>query len=205
MAKSGDSESLSTVATQLARRWATQRLAAVQSYGRILADYGQGRASSGATFSAYAKLAVEETARYSADAIGILTDYAAAVANGAGLDLGLDSSAASSTPEVRDLALSGAVGGEAVGEFYLSNPHDHSVAISFSASNFAGPQGEAPVGPTIEPAHAVVPEGQERRVVVRAALDGAYFQADRTYTAHIAVAGFDHLLIRVRLTVTHPL
>jgi hypothetical protein len=204
-ARDDSGESLSAVAARLARRWANQRLAAVQSYGRILADYGQGHASSGATLSAVAKLAVEEAARYSADAVGIATDYAAAVARRTGVDLGLDTGKTGPTTEVRDLELSGPLNGEATGEFFLANPYDKSVTVSFTVSHFTSPQGDAPVGPTLEPAQTVLAAGQEQKVAVRATLDSANFTAGRVYTAHVAVAGFDHLMLRVRLTVLEPL
>ncbi|HSY41928.1 MAG TPA: hypothetical protein VLA79_20465 [Polyangia bacterium] len=202
-------ESLSAVAARLARRWANQRLAAVQSYGRILADYGQGHATSGATLSAIAKLAVEEAARYSADAVAVATDYAAAVARKGGVDLGLegggDTSRGGPATVVKDLEISGPLGGEADGEFYLTNPYDKSVAVSFTASQFTSPDGDASVGPTVEPAEIVLPAGGEQKIAVRAVLDNRQFTAGRTYTAHVAVAGFDHVTLRVRLTVLEPL
>jgi hypothetical protein len=198
-------ESLSAVAARLARRWANQRLAAVQSYGRILADYGQGHATSGATLGAVAKLAVEEAARYSADAVGLVTDYAAAVARRTGVDLGLETQRSGPATVVRDLELSGPLDGEAAGEFYLTNPYDKSVSVSFTASHFTSPDGDAGVGPVLEPAEIVVPAGHEQKIAVRAVLDNREFKAGRTYSAHVAVAGFDHMMLRVRLTVLEPL
>jgi hypothetical protein len=194
-------ESLSAVASQLARRWANQRLAAVQAYGRILADYGQGRATSGAAWGAVAKLAVEEAARYQADAIGIATDYAAAVARSAGSDLGIHTTRSDQATVVKDLDLSGPLGGEATGEFYLANPYDHEVAVSFTASHFTSPLGDALVGPSLDPAQFVLTGGAEKKVIVRVALSGGDFQAPRHYSAHVAVAGFDHMILRVRLAI----
>jgi hypothetical protein len=194
-------QSLSAVAAQLARRWATQRLAAVQAYGRILADYGQGHASSGATLGAVAKLAVEEAARYPADAIAIATDYATAVARRTGIDLGVQASPSAPSTVVKDLELAGPLGGEAAGEFYLANPHDHAVSVSFAASNFISPHGEPSAGPVLEPAHAVVLAGAEQRVAVRATLDDKDFRAGVTYIAHVSVTGFEHMILRIRLTV----
>ncbi len=194
-------DSLTAVASHLARRWASQRLAAVQTYGRILADYGQGRASTGATWGALAKLAVEEAARYPSDAIGIATDYAAAVAQRTGADLGIQTGRSGPTTLVKDLDLSGPLGGEATGEFYLANPYEHAVTVSFTASTFSSPEGDASAGPILEPASFELAGGAERKVVVRAVLDGKDFQAPRHYSAHVAVAGFDHLVLRIRLAV----
>jgi hypothetical protein len=204
MAAAGDKASLSDVAGQLARRWATQRLAAVQSYGRILADYGQGRSTGRAALGAFAKLAAEEAVRYPSDAIGIATDYAAAVAKQAGVDLGVAKTAVKAAPPIRDLELSGPLGGEAFGAFFLRNPHDRAVMLSFFASNFAGSAGEAPASVMIDPAEVMLAAGEEQEIRVAVALDGAVFEAGQSYSANVAVSGFDEMVLRVRLTVLEP-
>ena len=203
MASAGDKASLSDVAGQLARRWATQRLAAVQSYGRILSDYGQGRSSGRTALGAFAKLAAEEAVRYPSDAIGIATDYAAAVAKQAGVDLGV-AKTTTVAPPIRDMELSGPIGGEASGVFYLRNPHDRAVTLSFLASNFAGTAGDAPVSVKLDPAEVSLAAGEEQPIRVAVALDGAAFQAGQSYNANVAVTGFDEMVLRVRLTVLEP-
>jgi hypothetical protein len=199
-------ESLGAVAAQLARRWANQRLTAVQGYGRILAEYGQGRSTGGAALSAFAKLAVEEAARYPVDAIGIATDYAAAVARRTGLELetAKHEAKARSAPVVRDLDICGPQGGEALGEFFMTNPYDAAVALSFATSTFMGPQGEIPVGVRLVPADLLLAGGQEQKITVAVPLDDPAFEAGAAYTAHVAIGGFDHMVLRVRLTVLDP-
>jgi hypothetical protein len=204
MARSGDKGSLSEVAGQLARRWATQRLAAVQSYTRILADYSQGASTSGAALSAYAKLVAEEAVRYPADAIGIATDYAAAVARSAGVELGAQTTSTSSAQPIRDLELAGPLGGAASGEFFLNNPHERSVTLGFMASNFTSSAGEAAASVMLEPPELVLAAGEEQRVLVAVALDPEVFEPGRRYTANVAVSGFDDMVLRVRLTVLDP-
>jgi hypothetical protein len=204
MASAGNKATLSDVAAHLARRWANQRLAAVQSYGRILADYGQGRSTSRAALGAFAKLAAEEAVRYPTDAIGIATDYAAAMAKRAGVELGADLAAVKTAPPVRDLELSGPLGGEASGAFFLKNPHERAVTLSFFSTNFTGPAGEAPVSVMLDPAQVQLAAGEEREIHVAVALDRTAFAAGQSYSANVAVTGFDEMVLRVRLTVLEP-
>jgi hypothetical protein len=206
MAPAMDKNSLGEVAASLARRWATQRLAAVQTYGRILADYGEGRSSSGSALGALVKLAAEEAIRYPADAVGLVTDYAAAAARQAGVDLGAETKTsgtgvARASRPIQDLELSGSVGGEARGEFFLRNPHDRPATLSFFASHFTGAAGDTQAAPAVTPSHLVLAAGEERAIRVAANLDGETFQAGKDYTANVAIAGFDDMVVRIRLTV----
>jgi hypothetical protein len=205
MARAPARTSLTEVASQLARRWANQRLAAVQSYGRILADYSEGHSSSSAALSAYAKLLAEEAVRYPADAIGIATDYAAAWARTTGVEMGLRAEPSRAAPPIRDLELAAPLGGEALGEFFLDNPHDRPAALSFVTSNFTSSAGETPVSVSVEPAEFVLDAGEERRIRVGVLLDPDIFEPGLRYTANVAVSGFDEMVLRVRLTVLDPI
>jgi hypothetical protein len=199
MASRSDRPSLGDVASDLARRWANQRLAAVQSYGRILADYGSGRSTGSAAVGAFARLAAEEAVRYPSDAIGLATEYAAALAGRGGATLDVAPSRRDSP--IQDLELSGPLGGQASGEFYLKNPHDRSAALSFLAAHFFGTRGETGPPAVFEPAEFTLPPGQEQLVKVSAALDPDLVRAGASYAANVAVSGFDEMVLRVRLTV----
>lgn len=202
MASRSDKPSLGDVTSDLARRWANQRLAAVQTYGRILADYGAGRSSGSAAVGAVARLAAEEAVRYPSDVIGLATEYAAALANRAGATLELSPSRRDLP--IRDLELSGPLSGKASGEFYLKNPHDRSAALSFLPAHFFGTSGEVGPEAAFEPAEFILAPGQEQLVKVSAALDPDLVQAGRSYAANVAVSGFDEMVLRVRLTVLDP-
>lgn len=198
MAASDDNRSLGQLGAELARRWATQRLTAVEGYGRILADYGAGRTSSTAAAGAYARLAAEETVRYSADAIGLATDLATALVRRAGGQL---ETAARKVQPVQDLELTGPVGGKAAANFILHNPHDRAASLSFVAGHFAGPSGDTQATVTVEPPQLELAPGAEQSVEVSATLDPAVFEPGGHYTANVAVAGFEDLVVRVRLSV----
>lgn len=199
MAGSDDNRSLGQLGADLTRKWATQRLTAVESYGRILADYGAGRTSSTAAAGAYARLAAEETVRYSADAIGLATDLATALVRKAGGQL---ETAARKVQPVQDLELAGPVGGKAAANFILHNPHDRTASLSFVAGHFAGPSGDTKGTVTLEPPQLELAPGAEQSVKVSATLDPAVFEPGGHYTANVAVAGFEDLVLRVRLSVT---
>lgn len=186
------------VAAQLARRWATQRLAAVQAYGRILADYGSGRASGTATAGAYARLVAEESVRYSTDALGIATDLATAVVRKAGGEL---QSAARSVQPIQDLELAGPVGGKASATFMLHNPHARSATLRFAPGRFEGPSGDTEASVVVQPSQLELAAGAEQVIEVSADLDPAAFEAGGRYTANVAISGFDDLVLRVRLSV----
>jgi hypothetical protein len=198
MAGSTDNRTLSQVTADLARRWAGQRLAAVQAYGRILGDYSAGRANAATTAGAYARLAAEEVVRYPADAIGIATDFAAAVFREAGRNT---SSGAPRDPPVRDLEMAGPLGGEASAEVRLHNPHERAATLSFAATPFSGRAGTLPATVAVEPPELVLPAGDEQPIVLRAVLDPDVFEAGGSYTASVAISGFDDLMVRVRLSV----
>lgn len=202
MASRSDRPSLGEVASDLARRWANQRLTAVQIYGRILADYGSGRSTGSAAVGAFARLAAEEAVRYPSDAIGLATEYAAVLANRAGATL--DAVPSRRDSPIQDLELSGPLGGKAAGEFYLKNPHDRSAALSFLPAHFFGTGGETGPAAAFEPTEFTLPPGQEQLVKVSAALDPDLVQAGRSYAANVAVSGFDEMVLRVRLTVLEP-
>lgn len=198
---------LGDVAVDLARRWATQRLAAVQSYGRILADYGEGRSSSRAAVGALVKLAAEEAVRYPSDAVALAADYAAAAARRVGVDLGAETSETlgdRSASPIRDLSLTGVLGGEALGEFFLKNPHGREVSVSFAASDFEGPGGEIDAKVALEPEAFVLEADEERRVRLSVFLDPKRFAAGHRYGASVAIVGFNDMLLRIRLAVLKP-
>ena len=198
MAGSTDNRTLSEVGADLARRWASQRLKAVQAYGAILADYGAGRTTSAGAAGAYAKLVAEEGVRSSADAIGIATDFASALVRKAGGKL---ETVGAGQPPMQDLEISGPLGGEASAEVLLRNPHDRPATLSFVAGNFTGTTGGAPATVTVEPAGLVLAAGDEQPITVRASLDPKVFAAGGRYVANVAITGFDDLVLRVRLSV----
>lgn len=193
--------SLSQTASSLARRWATQRLAAVQSYSRILADYGGGRTTGRAAATAWAKLALDEATRYSTDAFQLATDYASAVAGAAGLSIGADQAAASATPVI-DIELSGVMGRTATRTFVLENPHASDAAIAFAAGAFHDGEQEVAAKPVFTPASVALPAFGEQAVKVSVKLDPKRFRPGRTYRAAAAVEGFDDMIVRVHLSVT---
>ena len=198
MTNSADNRTLGAISADLARRWATQRLAAVQAYGRILSDYGSGRSSSAAAAGAYAKLVAEEGVRYPADALSLATDFATALVRKAG---GTVDSVPVVEPPIQDLEMSGPVGGTASAEFLLKNPHDQPAALSFVTSNFTGAAGDTPATVTIKPAKVTLAAGAEKLIKVSAVIDPKAFKVGGRYTANVAVTGFDDLVLRVRLTV----
>jgi hypothetical protein len=198
MTDAPDDRSLKAVSAQLARRWATQRLGAVQAYGRILADYGGGRASGTATAQAYARLVAEESVRYSADAFGIATDLATAVVRKAGGEL---ESAARSAQPIQDLELSGPIGGTASVTFMLHNPHARPATLHFAPGRFEGVSGDVQASVILDPAKLELAAGAEQAITVSVNLDPAIFEVGGSYTATVAIAGFDDLVLRVRLSV----
>lgn len=197
----GDSSSLGEISAELARRWATQRLAAVQAYSRILSDFGQGRSTGQAAAAAYAKLAAEEAVRYPADAVGIAVDFASALARKAGVKLDVAKVSTDRVSPIQDLEISGVLGGVATGEFLLSNPHDRSVDLSFITTSFSGPSGEAGERVMVEPATLTLQAGEHQMITVMARLDPDAFLPGGRYLANVAISGFDEMVVRVRLTV----
>lgn len=198
MAKSADDRTFADISAQLARRWATQRLSAVQAYGRILADYGAGRSSSAAAAGAYAKLVAEEGVRYPADALTLATDFATALVRKAGATV--ETGAAAVSP-IQDLEMSGPIGGTASAEFLLKNPHDQPAPLSFVTSNFTGTMGDTAATVVVKPAKVTLAAGAEKLIKVQASIDPKAFKAGGHYVANVAVTGFDDLVLRVRLTV----
>ncbi|MFT3976300.1 MAG: hypothetical protein QM688_04185 [Sphingomonas bacterium] len=203
MAK-GQSEataSLGRTASELARRWASQRLSAVQRYGRILADYSNGSANGRDAALAYARLAMDEAVRYPADAFQIATDYAAAIGRAAGLSFtGTQASKAERAP-VLDIELAGTIGRIAKRTFVLENPHDSPATISFTAGNFFDGEQELEVGPSFAPADMVIPAGGEQTITLSVKLDRKQFRAGHAYDASVAVQGFEDMILRVHLTI----
>jgi len=196
MAKPTDNKSFGDISAELARRWATQRLSAVQAYGRILADYGAGRSSSAAAAGAYAKLVAEEGVRYPADALTLATDFATALVRKAGATV--ETGAGAMSP-IQDLEMSGPIGGTASAEFLLKNPHDQPAPLSFATSDFAGT--DAPATVVVKPAKVTLAAGAEKLIKVQATIDPKAFKIGGQYVANVAVTGFDDLVLRVRLTV----
>jgi hypothetical protein len=203
MANSRDTPTLSAVSADLARRWATQRLGAVQAYGRILSDFGAGRSSSAAAAGAFARLVAEETVRYPADAIGLATEFASALVQKAGgvVETARSSGVGRSPQPIQDLEISGPPGGVATGDFLLNNPHGAAAALSFSTSPFVGPGGDTGIAPVVSPAEFSLVAGAEKLVTVIANLDNEAFEPGARYSANVAINGFDDMVVRVRLTV----
>jgi len=203
MSTPADKPTLAAVSADLARRWATQRLGAVQAYGRILSDFGTGRSSSAAAAGAFARLVAEEAVRYPADAIGLATDFANALVQkaGGGVQKGGAPASGRTRAPIQDLEISGPVGGVASGEFLLSNPHAHAADLTFSTSTFTGSTGDTAVALVVSPADFTLAAGAEKLVTVIANLDTKAFEAGSSYTANVAINGFDDMVVRVRLTV----
>lgn len=180
-----------------------QRLSAVQSYGRILADYGQGRSSNQEALGALVKLAAEESIRYSADAVSLAGDLASAAARSVGLDLGqgLRTHSAGLTAAIRDLEFQGVLGTPAIGALVLHNPRPETVRISLCAACFEGPRGLTEVSPQINPNAFELAPGEERTVQVEANLSPDSFRAGEIYTSRLAIEGIDDMVVRLRLTV----
>lgn len=211
MAGAGDKDGERNLVSELARRWASQRLTAVQAYGRILADYGSGRSTSTAAAGALAKLAAEEAVRYPADALALASDAAAALLRGGAQAATSAASQASgfrqATPPsapMQDLELMGPLGGAAAAELLLRNPHDRAVALSFATSDFTGPAGETAASVRLDPAEFTLPPGGEQLILVSAQLDPEAFAPGGPYLANVAIAGFDDMVVRVRLMVLDP-
>lgn len=198
MPTSTENNSLGAISADLARRWATQRLAAVQAYGRILADYGSGRSTSASAAGAYAKLVAEEAVRYPVDAVSLATDFATALVRKVG---GKVETAPSARPPIQDLEMSGPLGGTASAEFLLTNPRDQPAPLTFVTTNFTGPAGETSATVIVKPAKFTLAAGGERLIKVLATIDPGAFEAGGRYLANVAVTGFDDLVLRVRLTV----
>jgi hypothetical protein len=195
--------SLGQAGSDLARRWASRRLGAVQSYGRILSDYSAGRLTSRAAAGAYAKLAAEEAARYPADLIGMATDYASVVAKIAGVPIEASSTGAAAAPgPILDIDLSGVPGQVASREFTFENPHDVEAKVSFVASPYTDGDRELKAVPKFDPAAFVIPAHGEQKVMVTSKIDKRFFKSGQSYSAHAAVDGFDEMIIRIRLTPT---
>lgn len=191
---------LGQAGSDLARRWATQRLGAVQSYGRILSDYSAGRMTSRAAAGAYARLAAEEAVRYPADLIGMATGYVSAVAKVAGVPI--KSESAKAAGPIIDIDLSGHPGSVASREFTLENPHDVDAKISLIASPYSDGARALKVAPRFEPAEFTIPAHGEQKVTVSSKVDKRYFKSGQLYSANAAVDGFDDMIIRVHLAAS---
>lgn len=198
MAASQDNRSAGPVEVDLARRWASQRLAAVQAYGRILSDYGAGRTTTSAAAAAYARLVAEETVRYSADAIGLAADVAAALVRRAGGQL--ETGRARVSP-VQDLELSGPVGSEALASFSLHNPRDQPATLSFVSGRFTGTLGDTAATVALHPKRVELAAGAEQPVSVSVFVDPDVFEPGGLYTANVSISGFEDFVLRVRLSV----
>jgi hypothetical protein len=198
MAAPQDNRSAAQVEVDLARRWASQRLAAVQAYSRILSDYGAGRTTTSAAAAAYARLVAEETVRYSADAIGLAADVAAALVRRAGGQL--ETGRARVSP-VQDLELSAPIGSEALSSFMLHNPRDQPAALSFVSSRFTGTLGDTAAKVALDPKRVELAAGAEQPVSVSVFVDPAVFEPGGLYAASVSISGFDDFVLRVRLSV----
>jgi hypothetical protein len=197
-------QSLSGTASELARRWAVQRVGAVQSYSKIIGDYGAGQASWRATAEAVARLAADEAARYPADAFKIWSDYISAVTRTAGLSLTTAGEAVRRTKAVLDIELTGKLGSTATRDFVLENPHKTDVKIGFAPSNFKCGETELKSLPRFDPVEFSLPAGGEHKVSVAVKLDRRKFKVGESYSANVAVSGFDDMVLRVHVTVVDP-
>jgi hypothetical protein len=197
-------QSFSGTASELARRWAGQRVGAVQSYGRIIGDYGAGRSSGTATAKAVAKLAAEEAARYPTDAFHYWSDYWSALARTAGLSVGPATAPSQRAKPVLDIELTGKLGSTATRDFVLENPHKTDVTIGFAASNFRCGDADIKAYPIFDPVEFSLPAGGEHKVKVAVKLDRRKFKAGESYSANVAISGFDDMVLRVHLTVAEP-
>lgn len=195
--------SATSAAGQVARRWANKRLAAVEAYGRILADYGSGRSTSGAAAGALARLAVEETVRYPGEVMSLAADYLTALGGRAATSPDMTAAASRSVP-ICDLDLVGALGAQASGTFQLANPHDRAAVLSFLPATFSGAAGDTALAARFVPAEFVLQPGAEQSVVVSVLLAPDLVRAGEVYTANVAVDGFDEMILRLRLTVLDP-
>jgi hypothetical protein len=196
--------SFSGTASELARRWAGQRVGAVRSYGRIIGDYGAGRTSGRATAEAVARLAAEEAARYPADAFQYWSDYWSALARTAGLSLRSTGDTVRRANAVLDIELTGKLGSTATRDFLLENPHATDVKIGFVASGFRCGDAEIKASPQFDPLEFSLPAGGEHRVTVSVKLDRRKFKVGESYSANVAVSGFDDMVLRVHVTVVDP-
>src|SRR5204863_4074470 len=156
-----------------------------------------GRTTGSAAAGAYARLAAEEAVRYPADALGIATDFAAALVRKAGGQLEVGDPHA----PFQDIEMSGPLGGTATADFTLRNPHDRAVGLSFLPGTFSGQAGETAAAVVVEPPHLDLAPGDEKAVTLTATLDPKAFETGGRYTANVAITGFDDLVLRVRLTV----
>lgn len=197
-------QSFSGTASELARRWAGQRVGAVRSYGRIIGDYGAGRSSGTATAKAVAKLAAEEAARYPADAFQYWSDYWSALARTAGLSIKSTGETVRRAKAVLDIEMTGKLGSTATRDFVLENPHASDVKIGFVASVFWCGDTEIKASPQFDPVEFSLPAGGDHRVTVSVKLDRRKFKAGESYSANVAVSGFDDMVLRVHVTVVDP-
>ncbi|MEM7613479.1 MAG: DUF1735 domain-containing protein [Pseudomonadota bacterium] len=189
--------------TQLARRWAGQRVGALNAYRQILADYGTGQIDSRATASAVAKLTAEESAKYPGELLSLATDYASGLAQMAGLSTseGQAQPAGRGVRAIHDLMLSGKIGETAKAEILIENPRDVEVQIGFAATGFANEARATKLTPSFDPADCTIPPGAERKITVSVKLDGRKLKAGETYSAQAIVDGFDEMVLRLSLVV----
>ncbi len=190
--------SLGEVSVALARRWAQQRLVAVQAYGRILADYGAGHSTNAGAAGAYARLVAEEAVRYPGEALSLVTDFATALVREAG---GKVEAASPKPAHIQDLEITGSIGSSASTEFLLKNPHASSARLKFVTSTFTGADGDTLAPVMVDPAEVMLAAGAEHLIKLSVAVDEGAFEAGRRYMANVAITGFDDLILRVRLSV----
>jgi hypothetical protein len=196
---------LGEAASEVARRWAAQRVSSVQRYGEILATYGTGRSSSRAAAEDVARLAAEEAARYPSEAFQFWSDCLTAVARTAGISLGSSNIAtASNVRPVLDIDLNGKLGSVATRDFILENPHASEAMIGFAAAKFVGGDREVLAAPVFDPKEFTLPGNTERKVMVSVRLDPRKFRKRQSYSARVIVSGIDDMILRVHLTVSDP-
>jgi hypothetical protein len=200
-------ERFGKASNELTRRWARQRVIAVQRYGDILASYGRGELTGRAAGEALGRLAAEEAARYPKEAAELGSDYARALLGLVGITAGASLvHARDRTARRIEFELRGPVGGQASRSFLLENKQDVTAELSFLVSAFAGREStalfHAPIAFT--PARLTLRPHEERSVEVRLPLDAALFHPGERYRARIVVQGYNDLEIGLNVVAEAP-
>jgi hypothetical protein len=193
--------------SELSRRWARQRVTAVQRYGDILASYGRGELTGRAAGEALGRLAAEEAACYPKEVVELGSDYVRALLGLVGITAGASAGHAHDrTPRRIEFEVRGPVGGQASRSFLLENKQDVTAEISFLVSAFAGPDAAAPFHAPIEftPARLTLRPHEERTVEVQVLLDAALFHPGQRYRALIVVQGYNGLEIGLDVVAEAP-
>jgi hypothetical protein len=196
-------ERFGAVSSDLTRRWAQRRAGAVRRYGDILTGYGRGELSSTAAGEALARLAVEESVRYSEEVIEFGSDYVREVLKLAGVETPRGRPSTEPAERRIDIQVKGTVGSTATRSFLLENKQEVTADISFLVSDFTGPDGKAAFHAPIDfvPPRLTLRPHEEKAIELRLPLDDALFDPGKTYRARIIVEGYDSLEIGLEVEV----